>query len=63
MLDYGTQDLAWIRQGSEYLSQELTTAGITHQVYVYPGEHGDRFAERLFTGMLPFFDRTLVDPE
>ena len=62
MFDYGTEDLVWIRQGSEFLSDQLDEAGISHQVYVYQGDHGAHFSERIFNNMLPFFDRLLADP-
>ena len=62
MFDYGTEDLVWIREGSEFLSNQLDEAGIAHQVYVYEGGHGAHFSERIFNKMLPFFNRLLVDP-
>jgi S-formylglutathione hydrolase FrmB len=62
-LDYGSEDLVWIREGSEYLSDQLAEAGIAHQVYVYEGGHGAQFGERIFNKMLPFFDERLVDAE
>jgi S-formylglutathione hydrolase FrmB len=63
MLDYGTEDLLWIREGSEYLSDQLAEAGIAHEVFVFQGEHGARFGERIYRKMLPFFDERLADAE
>jgi len=63
VIDYGTEDIyRWIPPGSEYLSRQLSEAGIQHQIYRFDGGHGDHLEGRLIEVMLPFFDRVLVDP-
>ena len=63
VIDYGTEDkYPWIPPGSEYLSKQLSEAGIQNQIYRFEGGHGDHLRERLIEVMLPFFDRVLVDP-
>ena len=63
VIDYGAEDIyRWIPPGSEYLSRQLSEAGIQHQIYRFNGGHGDHLEERLIEVMLPFFDRVLVDP-
>ena len=63
MIDYGTEDkYPWIPPGSEYLSKQLSEAGIQNQIYRFEGGHGDHLRERLIEVMLPFFDRVLADP-
>jgi enterochelin esterase-like enzyme len=63
-IDYAEDDrLAWIPRGSDYLSQVLDANGIPNTLLHYPGNHGDRWGERLQQVMLPFFDDVLVDVE
>ena len=62
-IDYGTEDaLEWIPVGSEYVSNQLSKAGINHQILHFKGGHSDHIKERLLNVMLPFFDTVLVDP-
>jgi enterochelin esterase-like enzyme len=64
VIDYAEDDrLAWIPRGSAYLSQVLEANGISNTLLHYPGNHGDRWGERLQRVMLPFFDEVLVDVE
>jgi len=63
VIDYGTEDkYPWIPPGSEYLSKQLSEAGIQNQINRFEGGHGDHLRERLIEVMLPFFDRVLADP-
>jgi S-formylglutathione hydrolase FrmB len=63
VIDYGTEDhLTWIPEGSEYLSKQLTEAGIPNTIYSFEGGHSDRLHERLLTVMLPFFSSVLKSP-
>ncbi len=62
-IDYGTEDdLEWIPVGSEYVSNQLSKAGINHQILHFKGGHSDHIKERLLNVMLPFFDKVLADP-
>ncbi len=63
VIDYGAEDIYhWIPPGSEYLSKQLTEAGIQHQLYQFEGTHGDHLTQRLTEIMLPFFDQVLAHP-
>jgi S-formylglutathione hydrolase FrmB len=63
VIDYGTEDhLTWIPEGSEYLSKQLTEAGIPNTIYKFEGGHNDRLHERLLAVMLPFFSKVLESP-
>jgi len=63
VIDYGSDDsLQWIPVGSEYLSKQLTKAGIPNVIYKFKGGHSDKIHERLFTVMLPFFSNVLMSP-
>jgi len=63
VIDYGSEDsLEWIPEGSEYLSKQLTEAGIPNNIYKFKGDHNNRTHERLLTVMLPFFSNVLMHP-
>lgn len=63
VVDYGSDDsLEWIPVGSEYLSKQLSKAGIPNKIYKFEGGHSDKIHERLFTVMLPFFSEVLTSP-
>jgi S-formylglutathione hydrolase FrmB len=64
VFDYGAADAySWIPRGNEYLSSQLSAAGIANQLYRFDGGHSDKMEERLLTVMLPFFNRVLADPQ
>jgi S-formylglutathione hydrolase len=59
VVDYGTYDHhVWIREGCEYLSEQMTAAEIPHQLVTYTGGH-DQIRDSMEQGMLPFFSDTL----
>lgn len=60
-VDYGTNDeFAWIPQGCIYFDQELTAAGIPHQMAVHNGNHQSQLGKRVLEHTLPFFSELLV---
>ncbi len=60
-VDYGVSDQnEWIPRGCEYLSQQLTGAGIAHELVSFSGDHGNLLRERIELHMLPFFSDVLV---
>ena len=63
VIDYGSDDsLEWIPEGSEYVSKQLSKAGIANNIYKFKGGHSDKIHERLFMVMLPFFSNVLTSP-
>jgi len=60
-IDYGTNDgNVWIIDGCIYIDQQLTTAGIPHEMAVHDGDHESQLGKRVLEHMLPFFSRLLV---
>lgn len=63
VIEYGNEDsLEWIPEGSEYLSKQLSEAGIPNIIHKFEGDHNNRTHERLLTVMLPFFSDVLMHP-
>jgi S-formylglutathione hydrolase len=61
VVDYGTRDAyAWIPQGCVYLDQQLTEAGIPHEMAVHDGDHQSQLSKRVLEHMLPFFSNLLA---
>ena len=59
--DYGTNDVyKWIIQGCIYFDQQLTAAGIPHEMAVHDGDHQSQLGKRVLEHMLPFFSKLLV---
>ena len=64
MVDYGTQDeYAWIPLGCIYFDEQLTAAGIPHEMAPFQGNHGGKLGERVREHMLPFFSEWLAGEE
>lgn len=60
-VDYGTNDeFAWIPQGCIYFDEQLTAAGIPHEMAVHNGNHQSSLGKRVLEHMLPFFSEMLV---
>jgi S-formylglutathione hydrolase len=60
-LEYGTSDeYRWIPQGCEYFSEQLTAAGIEHQLVSFSGGHASLLGPRMESAMLPFFSEVLL---
>lgn len=60
-VDYGTNDeFAWIPQGCIYFDQQLTAAGIPHEMAVHNGNHQSQLGERVLEHTLPFFSKLLA---
>ena len=60
-IDYGTNDgNVWIIDGCVYIDQQLTDAGIPHEMAVHDGDHETQLGQRVREHMLPFFSRLLV---
>ncbi|MCB8985875.1 MAG: alpha/beta hydrolase [Ardenticatenaceae bacterium] len=60
VIDYGTRDpYRWIPAGCDFLSAELTAAGIPHELQTFAGGHGN-LVGRAKDVMLPFFSNTLL---
>ncbi len=60
-VDYGTKDgNAWIIDGCKYFDQQLTAAGIPHEMAVHDGDHQSQLGKRVREHMLPFFSKLLV---
>jgi len=60
-IDYGTNDgNVWIIDGCIYIDQQLTVAGIPHEMAVHDGDHESQLGKRVLEHMLPFFSRLLV---
>ena len=61
VVDYGTNDVyKWIIQGCIYFDQQLTAAGIPHEMAVHDGDHQSQLGKRVLEHMLPFFSKLLV---
>ncbi len=61
IVDYGTNDeFKWIPQGCIYFDQQLTAAGIPHEMAVHNGNHQTYLGKRVLNYMLPFFSKLLV---
>lgn len=61
VVDYGTNDqYAWIPQGCIYFDQQLTAAGIPHEMAVHDGDHQSQLKKRVLEHMLPFFSKLLA---
>ena len=61
VVDYGTNDqYAWIPQGCVYFDQQLTAAGIPHEMAVHDGDHQSQLEKRVLEHMLPFFSNLLA---
>lgn len=61
-VDYGTNDeFTWIPQGCIYFDQQLTAAGIPHEMAVHDGNHQSQLGKRVLEHMLPFFSELFVD--
>ncbi len=59
VIDYGTRDpYRWIPVGCDFLSAELTAAGIPHKLLTFAGGHGN-LVGRAREVMLPFFSGVL----
>lgn len=60
-VDYGRNDeFGWIPKGCIYFDQQLTQAGIPHEMAVHDGDHQSQLAERVLQHMMPFFSRLLM---
>jgi S-formylglutathione hydrolase len=60
-IDYGTHDgNVWIIDGCIYFDQQLTAAGIPHEMAVHDGDHQSQLGKRVLEHMLPFFSKLLV---
>ena len=60
-IDFGSNDeYKWIPTGCRYFSQQLTAAGIPHELLEHDGYHADRFEERVENYMIPFFSENLA---
>ena len=60
-VDYGTNDeYKWIPQGCVYLDQQLTAAGIPHEMAVHDGNHQSSLGKRVLEHMVPFFSKLLA---
>jgi S-formylglutathione hydrolase len=60
-VDYGTHDgNVWIIDGCVYFDQQLTAAGIPHEMAVHDGDHQSQLGKRVLEHMLPFFSKLLV---
>ena len=60
-IDYGTNDgNVWIIDGCIYIDQQLTAAGIPHEMAVHDGDHQSQLGKRVLEHMLPFFSKLLV---
>lgn len=61
-IDVGSYDeYKWIPKGVAYFDQQLTAAGIPHQVLTYEGGHQNALRQRWLESVLPFFGQHLVD--
>jgi enterochelin esterase-like enzyme len=61
VVDYGTNDgNTWIIDGCIYFDQQLTAAGISHEMAVHDGDHQSQLGKRVLEHMLPFFSKWLV---
>ena len=61
VVDYGTKDgNTWIIDGCVYLDEQLTAAGIQHEMAVHDGDHETQLGKRVLEHMLPFFSKLLV---
>jgi len=61
IVDYGKNDeYAWIPQGCIYFDEQLTAAGIPHEMAVHNGNHQSQLGKRVLEHMLPFFSSLLV---
>lgn len=61
VVDYGTNDeFAWIPQGCIYFDEQLTAAGIPHEMVVHNGNHQSQLGKRVLEQMLPFFSGLLI---
>ena len=61
VVDYGTNDqYAWIPQGCIYFDQQLTAAGIPHEMAAHDGNHQSQLGTRVLEHMLPFFSGLLA---
>lgn len=61
VVDYAIQDeLSWIPRGCIYFDEQLTAAGIPHELTAFDGNHNNKVAERINKFMLPFFSKLLV---
>jgi S-formylglutathione hydrolase len=60
VVDYGTLDgYRWIPRGCEYWSEQMTAAGIPHELVSFEGGHDSHVEQRMEQVMLPFFSETL----
>jgi len=61
VVDYGIQDeLLWIPKGCVYFDEQLTAAGIPHEMVPYEGTHMSKLPERVREHMLPYFSELLI---
>jgi len=61
VVDYGRQDqYAWIPKGCVYWDQQLTAAGVPHELRAYDGSHESNLSERIGKFMLPFISDRLA---
>jgi S-formylglutathione hydrolase FrmB len=61
VVDYAIQDeLRWIPRGCIYFDEQLTAAGIPHELTAFEGNHNNKVAERISKFMLPFFSKLLA---
>jgi enterochelin esterase-like enzyme len=55
-IEYGSQDeFAWIPEGCQAFSEELTKKGIKHKLISFEGNHHGQTNDRLIQEVLPFF--------
>jgi S-formylglutathione hydrolase len=63
-IDVGENDeYPWITAGCHYVSQLMSTAGISNELTTYSGGHEDKLRERLETWMFPALSRFFVAGE
>jgi S-formylglutathione hydrolase FrmB len=61
VVDCGENDeYRWIPKGCVYFDQQMTAAGIPHQMAPHKGTHQSALNERILEHALPFFSETLV---
>lgn len=60
VVDYGVYDeYRWIPQGCVFFSEQLTEAGIPHELVNHSGGHSNYLRDRIELYMLPFFSGIL----
>jgi len=61
IVDYGTTDqFAWIPLECVFYDEQLTAAGILHELTLQSRNHQNNLPMRILEQMMPFFSRLLV---